>query len=141
MSGSAALLKAETTDSVDDLRAMLANTEKLVETLRSELDLTERALKENEKDLSKEQELNTKLEAQVSSLHEECSKLEDKISDLEAHPIGDDEIEDLARVRKLLKAGNVDAARDGLERMLDGMDSCWRTRAATVVVPGQGALL
>jgi len=140
MSGNAAqLLNAETTDSVADLRAMLANTEKLVETLRSELDLTERALKESEEDLSKAQNEIGQLEAKADRLETKVGELKDQIEELEAHPVGDAEVESLACVRALLKRGEIDRARDGLERLLDGLDTCWRTRAATVV--GQGAML
>lgn len=141
MSGNAAqLLNAETTDSVADLRAMLANTEKLVETLRSELDLSERALKESEEELSKAQNEIGSLEAKTNRLEDEIDELEGKIEELEAHPIGESEVEELACIRALLKKGEVDRARDGLERLLDGIDPCWRTRAATVVA-GQGAML
>lgn len=139
MSGSAAqVLTADTANCVADLRAMLANTEKLVASLREELDLSERALKESEEDLSRAQDESTKLEARISNLEDEVSELEDKIDGLETHPIGNAEIENLATVRALLKKGEIDRARDGLERVLDGLDTCWRTRAATVV--GQGAL-
>jgi predicted nuclease with TOPRIM domain len=140
MSGNAAqVLTADTTDSVDDLRAMLANTEKLVETLRSELDLSERALKESEEELSKAQDENGKLEVVIHNRDDEIEELEGRIEELKSNPIGESEIEDLAAVRALLKKGEIDRARDGLERVLDGLDNCWRTRAATVV--GQGALL
>lgn len=140
MSGNAAqVLTADTTDSVDDLRAMLANTEKLVETLRSELDLTERSLKESEEDLSKANDENAELTAKVERLDDRIIELEGEVDELKTHPIGDSEIEDLARIRVLLKRGEVDRARDGLERLLDGLDTCWRNRSATVI-PGQGAL-
>jgi len=140
MSGNAAqLLNAETTDSVADLRAMLANAERLVETLRSELDLSERALKESEEELSKAQNEIGALEAKANRLEDEVDELKDQIEELEAHPVGEGEIEDLACIRALLKRGEADRARDGLERLLDGIDPCWRNRAATVV--GQGALL
>lgn len=140
MSGNAAqVLTAETTDSVADLRAMLANTEKLVQTLRSELDLTTRALKESDKELSEAKDESAKLEAKVARLEDDVDELEDKVAELEANPVGNSEIEDLAGVRALLKKGEVDRARDGLERLLDGLDTCWRNRTGIVV--GQGALL
>jgi len=140
MSGKAAqLLTADTTDSVADLRAMLANAERLVETLRSELDLSERALKESEEELSKAQNEIGALQASAERLEDEIDELEGKIEELEAHPIGEAEIENLACVRALLKRGEIDRARDGLERLLDGIDNCWRTRVATIV--GQGVML
>jgi chromosome segregation ATPase len=140
MSGNAAqVLTADTTDSVADLRAMLANTEKLVETLRIELDLTERALKESEEELNTAQEENGNLQARIAKLEDDLCALEDEVDELKAHPIDDSEIEALAVIRSLLKRGEVDRARDGLERVLDGLDNCWRTRSATVV--GQGTLL
>jgi len=78
-------------------------------------------------------EANKQAQKTIDRLRDEADELEDELEEARANPLQEDEINDLARARSLLKAGNSDAAREELERILDRLDGCWRTRAATVV--------
>lgn len=118
-------LAAEPTETVADLRAKLAVANARIEKLQSDLDRAESN--------------NARLETNTSYLEDEIDELESRIEEVEAHLVGEDEIETLAAIRAALKSGDVDRAREGIERLLDGLDSCWRTRPGVVV--GQGALL
>lgn len=124
---------------IAEYQAAIANLTALHEQALADLDLAERCTKEAEEERKQAENECGEAISKAQELEDEVCELRGRVDDLETHPIGSDEIEDLARIRVLLKGGNVDAARDGLERLLDGLDGCWRTRAATVI--GQGALL
>lgn len=136
MSGSAAqVLTADTTDSVADLRAMLANQSVAHQTL---LDEHNKLKKQFSAEAKKVRDRDTRidgLEAKIEALQSDIDDWESGETLLKA----DRDIEELACVRALLKKGEVERAREGLERLLDGLDTCWRNRTGIVV--GQGALL
>jgi chromosome segregation ATPase len=147
MSGSAAL-KTEGPNAVsrEDLEAMFANLSlahdaalKGIKTLEARNDHLGKTVKTLTKQRDDGEGTIAALRAKISNCEDRIEERDEKIAELKQAPLQSDEIEDLARVRALLKKGDVDRARDGLERVLDGVDNCWRTRAATL--PGQGALL
>lgn len=80
---------------------------------------------------------NTSLQERIAALQErkealeqQVEELEDELNDAEEAPIlGEDDIRELAQIRTALKAGRADEGRERLERVLDGLDSCWRLKA------------
>lgn len=66
------------------------------------------------------------LRARIEGLQNERDDAEELIEELEGSNLREDEVRDLARARRLIKDGDVDAGRDELERVLDRTDSCWR---------------
>lgn len=136
MSGKAAqLLTTEATNDAAELRAMLANHLKAHDAL-----IAEHA--KMKKLFSAEAKKVRDRDARINKLESEKEALQADIDDWESGEVvrrADRDIEDLARIRALLKRGEAERARDGLERLLDGLDTCWRNRAATIV--GQGAML
>lgn len=117
----------------NDLAAMLANQTKIAETAEAErreavrrVDFLKGVVKKLRQQRDDQATTVIELRVLLDLKDKTIEELEERVEFLEVNPVGSEEVRDLARVRTLLKNGNVDAARNGLERVLDGADSCWR---------------
>ena len=70
-----------------------------------------------------------KAESDATERQSRIDELEDKVYELEADLLDNAHVRELAKARTAIYAGRSDEGRERLERVLDDVDTCWRTFA------------